>query len=67
MAIQIRITVNMAIFGKSIVDDLPKIVPAGTSNTVKFNRTIYAVQSYSPHRHTYQRFCLLFEMIKITV
>ena len=28
----------MAIFGKSIVADLPKTVPAGTSNTVKFNR-----------------------------
>ena len=59
----------MAIFGKSIIliADLSKTVPAGTSNTVKFNTPIYAVQLYNPHRHTYQRFRLLFEMIKITV
>ena len=59
----------MAIFRKSIVADLPKTVPAGTnvSNTVKFNRPIYAVQLYIPHRYTYQRFRLLFEMIKITL
>ena len=57
----------MAIFGKSIEADLSKTAPAGTSNTVKFNRPIYAVQLYSTHRRMYQPFRLLFEMIKITV
>ena len=57
----------MAIFGKSIVADLSKTVPAGTSNTLKFNWPIYAVQLYIPQRYTYQRFRLLFEMIKITL
>ena len=49
---------NMAIFGKSIVADLSKTVPAGTSNTVKLNRhtDLYALQYKAHNRHTYQNF-----------